>query len=569
MISYNEIFNDSDDVYQRALRNVNLTESVMPLFRGRIVENVDVYNKVHRLLNCPEMERAHKFLYDVDYDQLTEDTITKVNNLYDYAVKNGFVDDEGDAVEVNDEDQPIDNKTDVDPLNDTQPQNQAVVTEDNDEETIEEEPAEEPTDAPAQPAETPVEAPAETPAETPVAGGCVCLYTAMKNGKLHTGECPSDATDPEQAKYDVTNKLTQFGYTDINILAVEDGVTGGGSAQVTDYGQKAITNSTFNYDTKKPSDILITRDAGRDNIQQLAQPLAENTDNTEEIFEESSGDDKFLIKDGKGPDASGILACNAWLRQQGIKDVGIDLDFADDKWYLDATSNSGEDEEITTFDKDATVSYEDVLTALRGYMTDELGESKDDNEKDEAEEKEEKKEDKKEEPAKDEEPAEEEPAEKEPTEEEPSDEEPAEEEETVEEEPSDEEPADEEPSDEEPAEEPAEEEPAEEEPADDEDAEEKDDAKDDEKEDKKDDSKKGKELSKEEKLNLATEYIQKFKSLLVKNDYKSYKEIDIADRADFYKNLAKDWKGKPDPKEFMTDANIQKLETMTVSKKDK
>ena len=448
MTSYNEIFNGSDDVYERALRNVNLTESVMPLFRGRIVENVDVYNKVHRLLNCPEMERAHKFLYDVDYDQLTEDTITKVNNLYDYAVKNGFVDDESDAVEVNDEDKPLDNATDVDPLNNTQPQNQAVVTEDDDE-AIEEVPAEE---EPAK-EEEPAEAPVETPVETPATSGCVCLYTAMKNGKLHTGECPSDATDPEQAKYDVTNKLTQFGYTDINILAVEDGVTGGGSAQVTDYGQKAITNSTFNYDTKKPSDILITRDAGRDNIQQLAQPLAENADNTEEIFEEA----------------------------------------------------------------------------------------KDDNEKDEAEEKEkeEKKEDKKEEPAKEEEPAEEEPAEEEPADEEPSDEGPAEEEKTVEEE-----------------------------PADDEDTE-KEDEKDDAKEDEKDDDKKGKDLSKEEKLNLATEYIQKFKALLVKNDYKSYRDIDLADKADFDKNLAKEWKGKPDPKEFMTDANIQKLETMTVSKKDK
>lgn len=99
----------------------------------------------------------------------------------------------------------------------------------------------------------------------------------------------------------------------------------------------------------------------------------------EEIVEDDGGDE-FLIKDGNGPDASGILACNKWLRSKGIKDVGIDLDFADNKWYLDATFKSGPDDEITTFDKNATVSYADVLTAVMGYMTDELGESKDEDE---------------------------------------------------------------------------------------------------------------------------------------------------------------------------------------------
>ena len=47
------------------------------------------------------------------------------------------------------------------------------------------------------------------------------LYSAMKNGKMKTGEYYSTANSQEEAKRECENSLTPFGYGDIKVLGIE------------------------------------------------------------------------------------------------------------------------------------------------------------------------------------------------------------------------------------------------------------------------------------------------------------------------------------------------------------
>ena len=61
-----EILTEFDEL-QEAMKQINLNESVMPYINGVLVNDVS-YNKVQKLLECPEMISAHKYLYDLDLD---------------------------------------------------------------------------------------------------------------------------------------------------------------------------------------------------------------------------------------------------------------------------------------------------------------------------------------------------------------------------------------------------------------------------------------------------------------------------------------------------------------------
>ena len=92
-----DIFNDFD-LCQEAMKKIDLSEAVMPVVRGMIVEDVDTYNKIQRLLNTSALEPCHRFLYNLDVEQLTEDEVNKVNNLYKLGQERGFIPlDEPDA----------------------------------------------------------------------------------------------------------------------------------------------------------------------------------------------------------------------------------------------------------------------------------------------------------------------------------------------------------------------------------------------------------------------------------------------------------------------------------------
>lgn len=243
-----------------------------------------VQDKIQQLLDCPEMEAAHEFLYDIDYDTITDKQIEKVKKLFDLAVKNEFITVETEEDEVADteetdtettdtEEEPVEDEEgaeSADSEDDTETTNDEESDEDDnemeastddsegddtaDEEPVEEEPT---TDEPEEniPAEENDEE-AETSDESPedeteeiiddeeenilddveesseleidvdpdiTSSAFTCLYSAMKDGEIKTGEFYSNAVDPASAKVDAISKLIGLGFTSIEIIAVENG----------------------------------------------------------------------------------------------------------------------------------------------------------------------------------------------------------------------------------------------------------------------------------------------------------------------------------------------------------
>ena len=171
-----EVLTEMDE-YFNAMSKINMDEPVMPYVKGRLVES-DTYNEVQKILNTPELEKAHMYCYDLDLENLEECDIMKINNLYKLGVDRGFIDD------------------------DLQYQS----CEANDCCKNEEPKAEEPA--------TQVNPRAKIPC-------FVAMYSAMKDGQIKTGEAYSRAISVQAAKADVMNQLSKFGYTNISILAVE------------------------------------------------------------------------------------------------------------------------------------------------------------------------------------------------------------------------------------------------------------------------------------------------------------------------------------------------------------
>ena len=178
-----EILTEFDEL-QAALAKVNMNESVLPYVNGRLVSNDKAYNMTQKILNCPEMISAHKYLYELDMDQLTEEDEDKISKLYDLGVKRGFIvddltdwdDEDGEAEEVEDDIElaaPVQKK----------PQNTLFK--------------------------------AKIPCWT-------VIYSATKDGDIKTGEAYSNAVSMTAAKADVNAKLSQCGYDNITILAIEN-----------------------------------------------------------------------------------------------------------------------------------------------------------------------------------------------------------------------------------------------------------------------------------------------------------------------------------------------------------
>ena len=177
------------DEIQAAFRKVRLDENCMVYRNGMLLEHQDTYNKIQKLLNAPEMSEAHRYLYDLDVECLSEDEIERVDKLFDLGVKKGYID--------NSFQEELDKSENPD----------AVIA------------AEEPEKA------AEVETAAETPAENrnvPIPCWTI-LYSATKNGETKCGECYSNAISVSAAKTDCLAKLERFGYGNISILAIEAG----------------------------------------------------------------------------------------------------------------------------------------------------------------------------------------------------------------------------------------------------------------------------------------------------------------------------------------------------------
>ena len=178
-----EILTEFDGL-QEALKKVKMDESVMPYVNGRLVDDA-AFNKTQKILDCPEMISAHKYLYNLDMDQLTEEEINKIDQLYKLGCDRGFI---------------VDDLTDWDK-----------------------------PETPEQ-AEIKYEVQVEEPAQKPVGGTLfkakvpcwTVIYSATsKDGSIKTGEAYSNAISASAAKADVNAKLSRIGYSNISILAIE------------------------------------------------------------------------------------------------------------------------------------------------------------------------------------------------------------------------------------------------------------------------------------------------------------------------------------------------------------
>ena len=179
-----DLVNDFE-VWQDALKKIDLNEGALPIYHGRILrENAKEYQKMQKILNCPEMIKCHKYIFDLDPEQLDESDCTKINNLYKLGVDRGFIE---DTVDVPDEDLP-----------------------DTDYTTSEQTAVQQPK-------------PYVAPQHSVHVPCYTVMYSAMKDGQIKTGESYSNATNPRAAKADVYAKLSKFGYDNIAILAIECG----------------------------------------------------------------------------------------------------------------------------------------------------------------------------------------------------------------------------------------------------------------------------------------------------------------------------------------------------------
>ena len=189
-----EILTEFDEL-QEAMSKINLNESIMPYVNGILCQAPESYNKVQKILDCPEMISAHKYLYDLDLDQLDEDDMDKIDKLYKLGVDRGFI---------------VDDLTDWDAeLAKDDNAGQCCNGTDPNCPTCQGNPENVPT------------ASKNTLFKAKVPCWTVIYSAVSKDGDIKTGEAYSNAISASAAKADVKSKLSNIGYSNISILAIE------------------------------------------------------------------------------------------------------------------------------------------------------------------------------------------------------------------------------------------------------------------------------------------------------------------------------------------------------------
>ena len=329
-----EILTEFDEL-QEAMKKINLDESVFPYVNGRLVDS-DSYNKAQKILNCPEMITAHKFIYDCDMDQLTEDEVVKIDKLYDLGVNRGFI---------------IDDLTKWD----------------------EEEPSDEEKPAETQPEDAP--APKNTLFKAKVPCWTI-IYSATKDGDIKTGEAYSNAVSSSAAKADVNAKLSRLGYSNITILAIEscDGAyldTNATGAEVKE--NDMLRNRPHNNHIDDPAGVVNEADDEDDS----------GKDEDEDAGDDAEDDSSDDSADDTADDSDDGTADDSDSSDEETSDDTSDEGADDD------TSDEGSDEETSdedSSDEEAEESKEDDSKDDSEDASDDEGNDEDDEDSDDSEE---------------------------------------------------------------------------------------------------------------------------------------------------------------------------------------
>ena len=260
-----EILTEFDGL-QEALKKVKMDESVMPYVNGRLVDD-GAWNKTQKILNCPEMISAHKYLYNLDMDQLTEEEIEKIDQLYKLGCDRGFI---------------------ADDLTDWDADGSAS------EQKAEEKPVEEPVE------KTPAEKATTTLFKAKVPCWTVIYSATSKDGEIKTGEAYSNAVTASAAKADVNAKLSRIGYSNISILAIEscDCDVAGATTVVNDVEEAEdieendmLRNRPHNAHIDDPAGIVSEKDdeESSDDAED-AEPEDDSSEESEDGSDDSSDD---------------------------------------------------------------------------------------------------------------------------------------------------------------------------------------------------------------------------------------------------------------------------------------
>ena len=293
-----EILTEFDEL-QEAMKKINLNESIMPYING-ILCDAPSYNKVQKILDCPEMISAHKYLYDLDLDQLSEEEIGKIDKLYKLGVDRGFIQD--DLTDWDKELAPADaaaEKIVADELKKDKPVGGTLFK-------------------------------AKVPCWT------VIYSAASKDGQIKTGEAYSNAISASAAKADVKAKLSSVGYSNITILAIES----------CEADVEVGSFSTEESEEVEENDMLHNRSHNA----HISAPLAEADDDEDSSEDDSSDDDSS--DDGSSEDSKDDSAEDE-SEDDGADDSedASDDESADDS--DDSTEDSGDDSSDDSSD-DAT-----------------------------------------------------------------------------------------------------------------------------------------------------------------------------------------------------------------------
>ena len=305
-----EILTEFDEL-QEALKKVNLDESVMPYVNGILVDDV-AYNKVQKILDCPEMISAHKYLYNLDLDQLSEEEVDKIDKLYKLGCDRGFI---------------IDDLTKWD---DTTPVDDAASSIVKDE-------------------QKPVE-------EKPIAGSLfkakvpcwtVIYSAASKDGQIKTGEAYSNAISASAAKADVKAKLSSIGYSNITILAIESCEA---DVEVDNFKTS---------DTAQDATAETPVDGVAENDMLNGKPHNNHVDEKEESDEESS-DDSDSDSSSDSEETSDAGSSDSEEESSDEEDTGSDEESEESDEESDEEESSDDD---STEDSDSEEDEEDELDA--------------------------------------------------------------------------------------------------------------------------------------------------------------------------------------------------------------
>ena len=282
-----EILTEFDEL-QAALAKINMDESVFTYQNGKLIDS-EAFNKSQKILNCPEMISAHKYIYELDMDQLTEEDTDKINQLYDLGVKRGFI---------------IDDLTKWDDDGNEEEETVAV---------------EEVPEAPAQPQNTLFKA--KVPCWT-------VIYSATKDGSIKTGEAYSNAVSMSAAKADVNAKLSQCGYDNITILAIEN---------CTDAPQPFAAPTT-EIDVNEADDEEKAEDADTSDEETSDEGSDEEESSDEEVSDEESSDEEESDEEESDEETSDEETSD----EESDEDTGSDEESSDEE---DSDKESDDEEE--------------------------------------------------------------------------------------------------------------------------------------------------------------------------------------------------------------------------------